>query len=56
MLGFVIVVAGFFIDGAAGHFADETGEVSSWLMLGSYGAISLGELRVRALGLAVIAC
>ncbi len=54
-LGFVIVAGGFFIYGAAGHFADETGKVSSWLMVWGYGAISLGELLVSALGLAMIA-
>ena len=54
-LGFVIVAAGFFIYGAAGHVADETGRVSSWLMVWGYGAISLGELLVSGLGLAMIA-
>ncbi|MBL0163522.1 MAG: MFS transporter [Xanthomonadales bacterium] len=54
-LGFVIVAAGFFIYGAAGHFADDAGKVSSWLMVWGYGAISLGELLVSALGLAMIA-
>ena len=54
-LGFVIVAAGFFIYGAAGHFADASGKVSSWLMVWGYGAISLGELLVSALGLAMIA-
>ncbi len=54
-LGFVVVAAGFFIYGAAGHFADDAGKVSSWLMVWGYGAISLGELLVSALGLAMIA-
>jgi POT family proton-dependent oligopeptide transporter len=54
-LGFVIVAAGFFIYGAAGHVADATGRVSSWLMVWGYGAISLGELLVSGLGLAMIA-
>ncbi|MGA9423153.1 MAG: oligopeptide:H+ symporter [Rhodanobacteraceae bacterium] len=54
-LGFVIVAAGFFIYGAAGHFADSVGKVSSWLMVWGYGAISLGELLVSGLGLAMIA-
>jgi POT family proton-dependent oligopeptide transporter len=54
-LGFVIVAAGFFIYGAAGIFADGTGRVSSWLMVWGYGAISLGELLVSGLGLAMIA-
>jgi len=54
-LGFVIVAAGFFIYGASGHFADSAGKVSSWLMVWGYGAISLGELLVSGLGLAMIA-
>ncbi|HET6546127.1 MAG TPA: oligopeptide:H+ symporter [Rhodanobacteraceae bacterium] len=54
-LGFVIVAAGFFIYGASGHFAASDGKVSSWLMVWGYGAISLGELLVSGLGLAMIA-
>jgi len=54
-LGFVIVAAGFFIYGASGYFADSQGKVSSWLMVWGYGAISLGELLVSGLGLAMIA-
>ncbi len=55
VLGFLIVAAGFFIYGASGHLADSTGKVSSWLMVWGYGAISLGELLVSGLGLAMIA-
>ena len=51
----MIVAAGFFIYGASGHFADSAGKVSSWLMVWGYGAISLGELLVSGLGLAMIA-
>jgi len=54
-LGFVIVAAGFFIYGASEHLADSTGKVSSWLMVWGYGAISLGELLVSGLGLAMVA-
>lgn len=54
-LGFVLVAGGFFIYGASEHFADATGKVSSWLMVWGYGAISLGELLVSALGLAMVA-
>jgi len=54
-LGFVIVAGGFFIYGASGFFADSSGKVSSWLMVWGYGAISLGELLVSGLGLAMIA-
>jgi POT family proton-dependent oligopeptide transporter len=54
-LGFLIVAAGFFIYGASGFLADDQGKVSSWLMVWGYGAISLGELLVSGLGLAMIA-
>ncbi len=53
--GFAVVAAGFFIYGAAGHFAAGDGRVSSWLMVWGYGAISLGELLVSGLGLAMVA-
>ena len=54
-VGFVLVAAGFFIYGASEHLADSSGKVSSWLMVWGYGAISLGELLVSALGLAMVA-
>ena len=54
-VGFAIVAAGFFIYGAATHFAGSDGRVSSWLMVWGYGAISLGELLVSGLGLAMVA-
>ncbi len=54
-VGFAIVALGFFIYGASGHFAGPDGKVSSWLMVWGYGAISLGELLVSGLGLAMIA-
>ena len=54
-VGFAIVALGFFIYGAAGHFAAPDGRVSSWLMVWGYGAISLGELLVSGLGLAMVA-
>jgi POT family proton-dependent oligopeptide transporter len=54
-LGFVIVAAGFFIYGSSEHLADSQGKVSSWLMVWGYGAISLGELLVSGLGLAMVA-
>ena len=54
-LGFVLVAAGFFIYGSSELWADSTGKVSSWLMVWGYGAISLGELLVSALGLAMVA-
>ncbi len=55
VVGFAIVAAGFFIYGAADYMADASGKVSSWLMVWGYGAISLGELLVSGLGLAMIA-
>ncbi|HET8897633.1 MAG TPA: oligopeptide:H+ symporter [Rhodanobacteraceae bacterium] len=54
-LGFAIVAAGFFIYGAAGHFAGADGKVGSWLMIWGYGGLSLGELLVSGLGLAMVA-
>jgi POT family proton-dependent oligopeptide transporter len=54
VLGFMLVALGFFIYGSSEYFADATGKVSSWLMVWGYGAISLGELLVSALGLAMI--
>jgi len=54
-IGFVIIALGFFIYGAAGNYANADGKVSSWLMVWGYGAISLGELLVSGLGLAMIA-
>lgn len=55
VLGFVLVAAGFFIYGASDQLANSQGKVSSWLMVWGYGAISLGELLVSGLGLAMIA-
>ncbi|MGB2078899.1 MAG: peptide MFS transporter [Vibrio sp.] len=54
-LGFAVVALGFFIYGVAGHFADANGKTTSWVMIGGYGAYSLGELLVSGLGLAMIA-
>lgn len=54
-LGFAVVATGFFIYGASVHLAGSDGRVSSWLMVWGYGAISLGELLVSGLGLAMVA-
>jgi len=54
-LGFVLVAGGFFIYGASEFWANSEGKVSSWLMVWGYGAISLGELLVSGLGLAMVA-
>ncbi|MFV0575595.1 MAG: peptide MFS transporter [Vibrio sp.] len=53
-LGFAVVAIGFFIYGFGGNFAVE-GKTTSWVMIGGYGAYSLGELLVSGLGLAMIA-
>ena len=50
-----MVAAGFFIYGASGQLAGSDGRVSSWLMVWGYAAISLGELLVSGLGLAMVA-
>jgi len=54
-LGFVIVAGGFFVYGASEYLAGSDGRVSSWLMVWGYCAISLGELLVSGLGLAMVA-
>ncbi len=54
-LGFAMVALGFFIYGAAGHYAGVDGKTSSWVMIWGYGFYSLGELLVSGLGLAMIA-
>ena len=53
-LGFGMVAIGFFIYGAAGHFAVD-GKTSSWVMIWGYAFSSIGELLVSGLGLAMIA-
>ena len=55
VLGFVMVAVGFFLFGAAGHYANAAGKTSSWVMIWGYGFYSLGELLVSGLGLAMIA-
>ncbi|MGA9335899.1 MAG: oligopeptide:H+ symporter [Rudaea sp.] len=54
-LGFAMVAIGFFVYGAAGHFAGADGKTSSWIMIWGYGFGALGELLVSGLGLAMIA-
>jgi proton-dependent oligopeptide transporter, POT family len=53
-LGFVVVAVGFFIFGLGGTTA-VAGKVSSWYMVWGYGFLSLGELLVSGLGLAMMA-
>lgn len=52
--GFVVVAIGFFIFGMSGATA-VAGKVSSWYMIWGYGFLSLGELLVSGLGLAMMA-
>ena len=54
-LGFAMVAAGYFVYGLAGHFVNEPGKASSWVLIWGYGLYSLGELLVSGLGLAMIA-
>ena len=53
-MGFAVLSLGFFIYGFSGHFAN-AGRVSFWWMIAGYAFISLGELLISGLGLAVIA-
>ncbi len=53
-MGFAILAVGFFIYGLSGHFA-VAGKVSFGWMVAGYLFLSLGELLISALGLAVMA-
>ncbi len=53
-LGFVVVAASFAVF-AAGGLASRDGRVPAGFMVGGYGLISLGELLLSGLGLAVVA-
>ena len=54
-LGFVVLAAGFFVFGGSGYFAGPDGKVSLWWMILGYGLMSLGELLISGLGLAMVA-
>jgi POT family proton-dependent oligopeptide transporter len=54
-LGFVVLAIGFFVFGGSGHFASADGKVSLWWMILGYGLMSLGELLISGLGLAMVA-
>jgi POT family proton-dependent oligopeptide transporter len=54
-LGFVVLAAGFFAFGGSGFFAGPDGRVSFWWMILGYGLMSLGELLISGLGLAMVA-
>jgi proton-dependent oligopeptide transporter, POT family len=53
--GFAILSIGFFTFAASGLFAGPNGKVSMWWMVGGYALISLGELLISGLGLAMVA-
>jgi POT family proton-dependent oligopeptide transporter len=54
-MGFVVLSVGFFVFAASGLFAGPDGRVSMWWMVGGYALISLGELLISGLGLAMVA-
>ena len=54
-LGFVVLAVGFFVFGGSGWFAHPDGRVSFWWMVLGYGLMSLGELLISGLGLAMVA-
>jgi proton-dependent oligopeptide transporter, POT family len=53
-MGFAVLAIGFFAYGVSGQFAHQ-GKVSVWWMVGGYGLVSLGELLISGLGLAMVA-
>lgn len=53
-LGFVAVAAAFFVFAGSGRFAVD-GRISPWFLVAGYGLLSLGELLVSGLGLAMMA-
>ena len=54
-LGFVVLAAGFFVFGGSGYTAGPDGRVSLWWVILGYGLMSLGELLISGLGLAMVA-
>ena len=54
-LGFVVLAIGFFVFGGSGYFAGPDGKVSLWWLILGYGLMSLGELLISGLGLAMVA-
>jgi proton-dependent oligopeptide transporter, POT family len=54
-MGFAILSIGFFTFAGSGLFAGPDGKVSMWWMIGGYALISLGELLISGLGLAMVA-
>ncbi len=54
-LGFAVLAAAFFTYAASGLFGGTDGRVSMWWMIAGYGMLSLGELFISGLGLAMVA-
>jgi POT family proton-dependent oligopeptide transporter len=54
-LGFVVLAVGFFVFGGSGYLAGPDGKVSLWWLILGYGLMSLGELLISGLGLAMVA-
>lgn len=54
-LGFAVLAAAFFTYAASGSFGGAAGKVSMWWMIAGYGMLSLGELLISGLGLAMVA-
>jgi len=54
-LGFVTLAASFFLLVFAGGIAGPSAKISMWWMVLSYGLLSLGELLISGLGLAMVA-
>jgi POT family proton-dependent oligopeptide transporter len=54
-LGFVVLAIGFFVFAGSGYTAGADGKVSLWWMILGYGLMSLGELLISGLGLAMVA-
>jgi POT family proton-dependent oligopeptide transporter len=54
-LGFVVLALGFFVFAGSGYLAGPDGRVSLWWIILGYGLMSLGELLISGLGLAMVA-
>jgi len=54
-MGFAVLCIGFFTFAGSGFFAGPDGKVSMWWMIAGFAFISLGELLISGLGLAMVA-
>jgi POT family proton-dependent oligopeptide transporter len=54
-LGFVVLAVAFFVFAGSGFLARPDGRVSLWWVILGYGLMSLGELLISGLGLAMVA-